>query len=108
MTNWENKSKHLLSEIVKYQSYIDSLQSAMALRLKKRGEKALERALVGADPDDEEPRWNGQHDDETVQDHGELSMKEKRESDLLTPTATMTQLHRREIAESGQRGDSEG
>jgi len=97
LTNWENKSKHLLSEIVKYQSYIDSLQSAMALRLKKRGEKALERALVGADPDDE-----------TVQDHGELSMKEKRESDLLTPTATMTQLHRREIAESGQRGDSEG
>ncbi|TFK25728.1 Sec7 domain GEF [Coprinopsis marcescibilis] len=46
--NWEKKSQHLLTEIVKYDSYIDSLQSAMSLRLKKRGEKALERALNGA------------------------------------------------------------
>lgn len=30
---------------MKYESYIDSLQRAMALRMKRRGEKALERAL---------------------------------------------------------------
>ncbi|KAJ7072343.1 hypothetical protein C8F01DRAFT_1103571 [Mycena amicta] len=38
-TNWEKKSQWLLTEIVKYDSYIDSLQMAMSLRLKKRGEK---------------------------------------------------------------------
>lgn len=38
-----------MTEIVKYDSYIDSLQRAMALRMKRRGEKALERALVGDD-----------------------------------------------------------
>lgn len=35
----------MLSEIVKYESYIDSLQRAMALRMRHQGEKALERAL---------------------------------------------------------------
>ncbi|PFH45519.1 hypothetical protein AMATHDRAFT_184519 [Amanita thiersii Skay4041] len=49
-SNWEKKSQYLLTEIVKYDSYIDSLQHAMSLRLKKRGEKALERALNGATP----------------------------------------------------------
>lgn len=39
MMNWEKKSQYLLTEIVKYDSYIDSLQAAMTLRLKKRGEK---------------------------------------------------------------------
>lgn len=38
-SNWEKKSQYLLTEIVKYDSYIDSLQAAMSLRLKKRGEK---------------------------------------------------------------------
>lgn len=38
-TNWERKSQYLLTEIVKYDSYIDSLHAAMNLRLKKRGEK---------------------------------------------------------------------
>jgi hypothetical protein len=39
MANWEEKSQYLLREIVKYELYIDSLQAAMTLRLKKRGEK---------------------------------------------------------------------
>ncbi|KAG6334214.1 hypothetical protein ID866_4872 [Astraeus odoratus] len=51
-SNWEKKSQYLLTEIVKYESYIDSLKDAMSLRLKKRGEKALERALVNASPHD--------------------------------------------------------
>ena len=38
-SNWEEKSQYLLREIVKYDVYIDSLQTAMSLRLKKRGEK---------------------------------------------------------------------
>ena len=39
LKNWGEKSQYLLREIVKYDLYIDSLQSAMTLRLKKRGEK---------------------------------------------------------------------
>jgi hypothetical protein len=35
----------LLAEHVKYELYVDSLQAAMTLRFKKRGEKALEHAL---------------------------------------------------------------
>ncbi|CAK5265616.1 unnamed protein product [Mycena citricolor] len=50
--NWEKKSQYLLTEIVKYDSYIDSLQSAISLRHVKRGEKALERALNGQSADD--------------------------------------------------------
>ena len=39
--NWGKKSQYLLAEIVKYESYIESLKSAMALRMKKRGEQSL-------------------------------------------------------------------
>ncbi|KAG8694315.1 hypothetical protein FRC08_008568 [Ceratobasidium sp. 394] len=51
--NWERRSQYLLSEIVKYDSYVDSLRSAMSQRLKRRGEKALERALGASSPDEE-------------------------------------------------------
>lgn len=54
MNNWEQKSQHLLSELVKYQSYVDSLREGMSLRLKRRGERALERALQVPDDDDED------------------------------------------------------
>ncbi|GAB1525710.1 hypothetical protein RhiTH_008873 [Rhizoctonia solani] len=53
-SNWERKSQYLLSEIVKYDSYVDSLRSAMSQRLKRRGEKALERALVVSRPDEDD------------------------------------------------------
>jgi PH and SEC7 domain-containing protein len=49
-TNWEKKSQYLLTEIVKYETYVESLKNGMSLRLKKRGEKALEKALVTASP----------------------------------------------------------
>ncbi|QRV96655.1 Sec7 guanine nucleotide exchange factor [Ceratobasidium sp. AG-Ba] len=52
--NWERRSQYLLSEIVKYDSYVESLRSAMSQRLKRRGEKALERALGVSSPDEEE------------------------------------------------------
>ncbi|TFK53596.1 hypothetical protein OE88DRAFT_1733496 [Heliocybe sulcata] len=96
MTNWENKSKYLLAEIVKYSSYIDSLQAAMALRLKKRGEKALERALVNTDPDDEEDadvkgKWNPE--EATIEEDDEPPSAGLDASSLST-----TQSHRRERA----------
>lgn len=56
----------------------------MALRLKKRGERALERALVVADPDSDDGK--GAKDDDTIQEHGNSS----------THFAT---LHRRESAQ---------
>ena len=59
----------------------------MALRLKKRGERALERALVVADPDSDDGK--GAKDDDTVQEHG----------DINTRFAT---LHRRESAQMAE------
>ncbi|KAG6842087.1 hypothetical protein C0991_002741 [Blastosporella zonata] len=86
LTNWEKKSQWLLTEIVKYESYIDSLQAAMSLRLKKRGEKALERALNG-----------------TATETSSAVLKGIREeAEPLTPGPSQqfdTRLHRRETAE---------
>lgn len=80
--NWERRSQHLLTELVKYQTYVETLRSAMALRLKKRGEKALERALVVV-PDDNDP------------------IPGKRKAALEDPSTPggRGQQHRREVAE---------
>ena len=93
--NWERKSRWLLAETVKYETYIDSLQSAMALRLKKRGEKALERALddVPAVPRSQKPGWKGRPEEDTIV-----------EGDEPPPTPMLgglprSQMHRREHAE---------
>lgn len=91
-SNWEKKSQYLLTEIVKYDSYIDSLQAAMSLRLKKRGEKgmkfpshylhhelirpqALERALNGTTPVEDQVvgikgKWKGP-EEETIREEAE-------------------------------------
>ncbi|KII92375.1 hypothetical protein PLICRDRAFT_695749 [Plicaturopsis crispa FD-325 SS-3] len=96
-SNWEKKSQYLLTEIVKYESYISSLQAAMSLRLKKRGEKALERALVVASPDDEEDpaamgKWKGFPDEETIEETDEPP---------ITPLSSDPhKSHRRERAET--------
>ncbi|KAL0956601.1 hypothetical protein HGRIS_002738 [Hohenbuehelia grisea] len=90
LSNWEKKSKYLLEEIVKYELYIDALHAAMSLRLKKRGEKALERALNGVTPDDddEKGKWKGPDDDPIPED-----------DEPPTPSATATRFHRRAIPE---------
>ncbi|KAG6845394.1 hypothetical protein H0H87_009741 [Tephrocybe sp. NHM501043] len=95
LSNWEKKSQWLLTEIVKYESYIDSLQAAMSLRLKKRGEKALERALNGTATDTSsvilKGKWKGP-EGATIRE----------EAEPLTPGPSQqfdTQLHRRESAE---------
>jgi len=77
-SNWEKKSQYLLTEIVKYETYVESLKSATSLRLKKRGEKALEKALGSAAPDVTEfdglkPRNNPSPGDETIMGHDNLS-----------------------------------
>jgi PH and SEC7 domain-containing protein len=54
LQNWKNKSQFLTSEIVKYEIYVDALKGAMAVRHKRRGEKALEKALVEVNPEDTE------------------------------------------------------
>ncbi|KAG1752920.1 hypothetical protein EDB19DRAFT_1892897 [Suillus lakei] len=96
-SNWEKKSQFLLTEIVKYDSYVDSLQSAMNLRLKKRGEKALERALVVAVPDDSDPaiasgNWRGGYSEETIPEDDEPP---------ASRIPRISPLHRREMAEEG-------
>ena len=59
-----------MTEIVKYDSYVESLKAATALRLKKRGEKALEKALVAVNPEEEggssAKRWKGYPEGETI------------------------------------------
>ncbi|TDL24175.1 hypothetical protein BD410DRAFT_820374 [Rickenella mellea] len=94
LANWERKSQYLLTEIVKYDSYVESLKHAMSLRLKKRGEKALEKALVVAEPveDDGSPsrgRWKGYPEEETIP-----------EGDEPPPTPNGVVQHRRESAEA--------
>ena len=100
MSNWEKKSQYLLTEIVKYESYIDSLQSAMSLRLKKRGEKALEKALVGSHGADDatgpKARWNGQPYEDTIEE-GE----EPPPSAGLQPSP-VRMSHRREVAQCAE------
>ncbi|KAI0930571.1 hypothetical protein AcV5_007248 [Taiwanofungus camphoratus] len=102
MSNWEKKSQYLLTEIVKYDSYIDSLQAAMSLRLKKRGEKALERALVVASPTEDElqdtgakGRWKGHPDEETIEETEEPPAS-------AGPEPSPVRQHRRELAETGE------
>jgi PH/SEC7 domain-containing protein len=98
-SNWERKSQYLLTEIVKYDSYIDSLQAAMSLRLKRRGEKALERALVVSSPEDDPThiKWKGYPDEETIPEGDEPP---------VTPSAGPqlgTHFHRRGSADTRQR-----
>ncbi|KAJ7262190.1 hypothetical protein B0H12DRAFT_1104695 [Mycena haematopus] len=74
--------------------------AAMSLRLKKRGEKALERALNGNAADDlsAKAKWKGP-EEETIQEDDEP----------LTPAnpnkGFASQLHRRETAEGGETED---
>jgi len=101
-SNWEKKSQYLLTEIVKYDSYIESLKAAMTLRLKKRGEKALERALEPEDDDDEVSsptvgRWKGYPDEDTIEEAEEPRSPAAHQQ----TTPQQQQLHRRETADSG-------
>jgi hypothetical protein len=53
-TNWERKSNYLLTEIVKIQVYIDTLDNAIKQRIKRQDERQVARLLASADVDEEE------------------------------------------------------
>ncbi|WVR04320.1 hypothetical protein IAU60_001320 [Kwoniella sp. DSM 27419] len=44
--NWKAKSHYIHTEIYKYETYVESLRNAISLRVKKQGEKKLERSLA--------------------------------------------------------------
>lgn len=48
-SNWEKKANYLLSELVKYQIYVEALKVARAERQKNRDEKRVNRLLEEAD-----------------------------------------------------------
>jgi len=41
-----NKSRYLVAELSKYRTYRDTLQEAIELRVKKQGERKLEKSLA--------------------------------------------------------------
>lgn len=114
LANWERKSQYLLTEIVKYDSYVESLKSAMSLRLKKRGDKALEKALVSMGPEDDTgsggaaggKRWKGYPEEETIPEGDEppptpgpsLTVRQ-REKGKERDDSRSSSRHRRESAE---------
>ena len=105
--NWGKRSQYLLAEIVKYESYIESLKSAMKLRLQKQGEKALERALASSS--EEEPvsstkgRWKGHPDAETIEESEEPPPT----AGLPPSPSPMRMSHRRETATAGSEADDD-
>ncbi|GJJ06521.1 hypothetical protein Clacol_000713 [Clathrus columnatus] len=102
-TNWEKKSQYLLTEIVKYRTYVDSLKAAMSLRLTKRGEKALEKALKSARPDDTDFRGSKPASqpkdnplDSPVEAETVMGHKEDSEEEVTTPGADTVEFrHKR-------------
>ena len=44
--NWVAKSKYIHSEVYKYETYVEALRNAIAMRVKKQGERKLERSLA--------------------------------------------------------------
>lgn len=44
--NFTLRGSYLVKEIYRYEGYIDTLRSAIALRLKKQGERKLEKSLA--------------------------------------------------------------
>jgi len=101
--NWEKKSQYLLAEHVKYESYVDSLQAAMTLRFKKRGEKALERALRSdAAHGVAKGKWKGRPHARTITEVDEPSPV------IVEPSPTPGACHRREraLVDGGEESDA--
>jgi len=97
LSNWEKRSQYLLAEHVKYESYVDSLEAAMTLRFKKRGEKALEHALRADAANQGSSSVKGKH-------RGRTKPKTIPESEESTPVIVSSSLsstvrHRREQAQ---------
>jgi PH/SEC7 domain-containing protein len=91
MINWESRSQYLLTEIVKYEKYIESLRSAMKERLRRRGEKALEKALLSSNLGNNS-RGFGFADEETIHEGQET------DTEPPTPAAKQVQFQRKRDA----------
>ena len=87
----------MLAEHVKYESYVDSLQAAMTLRFKKRGEKALERALRADAANQGSSSGKGKHKGRT----NPKTIPESEEPSPVTVSSpqSSTVRHRRELAQ---------
>jgi PH/SEC7 domain-containing protein len=81
---------------VKYESYIESLQAAMSLRLKRRGEKALEKALVVSSPHDVDT-----HSTVKGKRNGLGDRAPEESSTISGPGQVYAKFHRRETADGG-------
>jgi PH/SEC7 domain-containing protein len=91
----------LLAEHVKYELYVDSLQAAMTLRLKKRGEKALEHALRSdAAQGASKAKYKEGMIPKTINESDELLP-----SVVGSPTASSVR-HRREFAQADAESDT--
>jgi hypothetical protein len=91
----------LLAEHVKYELYVDSLQAAMTLRLKKRGEKALEHALRSdAAQGSSKAKYKGGTIPKTINES-----EEHLPSVVGSPPASSVR-HRREIAQADAESDT--
>lgn len=88
MINWESRSQYLLTEIVKYEKYIESLKGAMKERLRRRGEKALEKALQSSSQANlgNNSRGFGFGEEETIHEGQET------ETEPATPAAKQVQF----------------
>ncbi|KAH8926979.1 hypothetical protein BT69DRAFT_1258655 [Atractiella rhizophila] len=83
LANWEKKSKWLLAEIVKFETYIEVLERSVKLRNKKRDEKRVEELLKVADAADDAD--------------AAMAMESQREQDMeedyeLDPDKTLEQM----------------
>lgn len=72
----------------------------MTLRLKKRGEKALERALGGNAPDDDLARSGTVRRKDRAPEEDTISEADEQSS--VSGLGASQHLHRRETAEGGQ------
>ena len=91
----------MLAEHVKYESYVDSLQAAMTLRFKKRGEKALEHALRS---DAAQGSSNAKHKGGSIP-KTIIESEERLPSIAGSPPASSVR-HRREFAQADTESDT--
>lgn len=95
-TNWERKSQHLLSEIVKYTTYIDALTSSGRLRSLKRGQKEVDDLLAAAD----EVEWDEKVTSSRIEANRPLPVDSSIRPILLVRTSSPTTLGERRSVDS--------
>ncbi|WWD21934.1 hypothetical protein CI109_106422 [Kwoniella shandongensis] len=81
--NWKAKSHYIHTEIFKYETYVEALRNAISLRVKKQGEKKLEKSLATSMKSLN--RAAEESDDDKVGDDAESDVGE--EERAVTPNA---------------------